>query len=282
MAGPILAWLVRHEREVAATMRWALQPKDWVRLQLTGEIHTEPSDASATLMYDVVGDTWDKDVVDVLGVDADVLPPVLPSSGSRAGHLTPTAAEFLGLTAGIPVAAGAADTAAAALGSGLVAPGTAQLTIGTGIQIVTPSDQPPAPHLRPRHALLPRRHRRGPLPDGCRPQRWTRPGLGLRDAQRLVGRALLVRSASPEGRRPDLPATPQWRANAVHGPLDARCVDGPDAAAHARRPAEVSAGRCCLRHGGGTGSTVSRRSCRGPPPACRRWDRGARLAPDAG
>lgn len=143
MAGPILAWLVHHEREVVATMRWALQPKDWVRLQLTGEIHTEPSDASATLMYDVVGDTWDKDVVDVLGVDADVLPPVLPSSGSRAGHLTPAAAELLGLTAGIPVAAGAADTAAAALGSGLVAPGTAQLTIGTGIQIVTPTDQPP-------------------------------------------------------------------------------------------------------------------------------------------
>src|SRR4051794_5267405 len=69
MAGPILAWLVRHEGQSAAAMRWALQPKDWLRLQLTGEVHTEPSDASATLMYDLLGDTWAADVVDDLGVD---------------------------------------------------------------------------------------------------------------------------------------------------------------------------------------------------------------------
>jgi xylulokinase len=95
-------------------------------------------------MYDIVGDTWAGDVAEVLGVAADVLPPVLPSSATRAGHLTPAAAHLLGLDAGIPVAAGAGDTAAAALGSGLVHPRTAQLTIGTGVQIVTPSDQPPA------------------------------------------------------------------------------------------------------------------------------------------
>src|SRR5215218_4791047 len=143
MAGPILAWLVRHERELTDTMRWALQPKDWLRLQLTGEVHTEPSDASATLIYDLVGDTWALDVVEALGVDPRVLPTPLPSSGAPAGRLTPTAAEHLGLPAGTPVAAGAADTAAAAIGSGLVAPGTAQLTIGTGVQLVTPSDRPP-------------------------------------------------------------------------------------------------------------------------------------------
>jgi xylulokinase len=144
MAGPILAWLVQHERDVVAATRWALQPKDWVRLQLTGEIHTEPSDASATLLYDVVGDAWALDVVQALGLEADILPPVLPSSGSPAGHLTAAAAELLGLPDGIPVAAGAGDTAAAALGSGLVDAGTAQLTIGTGIQLVTPTDEPPS------------------------------------------------------------------------------------------------------------------------------------------
>ena len=149
MAGPILAWLVHHDTEVASDMSWALQPKDWLRLQLTGEVHTEPSDASATLLYDLVADRWDAQVAEALGVSVETLPPVLPTSGSCAGHLTSTAAAFLGLTAGIPVAAGAADTAAAALGSGLVAAGTAQLTIGTGIQIVTPSDHLPAGTLDP-------------------------------------------------------------------------------------------------------------------------------------
>src|SRR3954449_4196644 len=144
MAGPILAWLVRHEPEVTARTRWVLQPKDWIRLQLTDEVHTDPSDASATLMYDVLGGDWATDVVEALGLDTRVLPDILPSSGSRAGHLTSTAARLLGLPAGIPVAAGAGDTAAAALGYGLVVPGSAQLTIGTGVQLVTPSDQPPA------------------------------------------------------------------------------------------------------------------------------------------
>ena len=43
---------------------------------------------------------------------------------------------------GLPVAAGAADTAAAMLGAGLLRPGPVQLTVGTGGQIVTPKESP--------------------------------------------------------------------------------------------------------------------------------------------
>ena len=138
MAGPMLAWLASHEPAAHARMRWALQPKDWLRGQLTSTFATEPSDASATLLYDIPGDGWDAEVVGFLGLDATILPEVLPDAGQPAGALSPQAAELLGLRTGIPVAAGAADTAAAALGSGLVEPGTAQLTIGTGAQVVTP------------------------------------------------------------------------------------------------------------------------------------------------
>jgi len=38
--------------------RWALQPKDWLRLMLTGDAATDPSDASGTLLYDVVAGGW--------------------------------------------------------------------------------------------------------------------------------------------------------------------------------------------------------------------------------
>jgi xylulokinase len=138
MAGPLLSWVRQHEPEVYAATRWALSPKDWLRSRLTGEFHTEPSDASATLLYDVVGDGWDLQVLDALGLDPGKLAPVLPGSGRPAGRLTAAAAELLGLPTGIPVAAGAADTAAAALGSALVDPATAQLTIGTGAQVIRP------------------------------------------------------------------------------------------------------------------------------------------------
>jgi xylulokinase len=131
MAGPLLSWVRRHEPEVYAATRWALSPKDWLRSRLTGEFHTEPSDASATLLYDVVDDGWDLQVLDALGLDPGKLAPVLPGSAHPAGHLTSAAAE-------LPVAAGAADTAAAALSSALVDPATAQLTIGTGAQVIRP------------------------------------------------------------------------------------------------------------------------------------------------
>ena len=62
MAGPMLAWVAGHEPQRYARARWALQPKDWLRAQLTGKVAAEPSDASATLLYDVPGDRWDLEI----------------------------------------------------------------------------------------------------------------------------------------------------------------------------------------------------------------------------
>ncbi len=144
MAGPILAWLHRHEPQAVATARHALQPKDWVRARLTGQFAAEASDASGTLLFDVLTEDWSESLVAALGIRRGLLPPILATAATHAGQLTPSAAEQLGLPAGIPVAAGAADTAAAMLGSGLVEPGTVQLTIGTGVQIVTAVETPTA------------------------------------------------------------------------------------------------------------------------------------------
>ena len=138
MAGPQLAWLHRHEPASVEAARWALQPKDWLRARLTGRFAAEPSDASATLLYNVLTQTWDADLVAELRLRPDLLPDILPYAGVTAGELLLAAADELGLPAGIPVAAGAADTAAAALGTGLTQVGSTQLTVGTGIQIVTP------------------------------------------------------------------------------------------------------------------------------------------------
>lgn len=140
-AGPTLLWLRKHEPEMVTAARWALQPKDWLRFHLTGQAFTEPSDASGTLLCDVTRDTWDDEVIGTLGLDAAKLPPLLPSQG-RAGELNTAVARQLGLRPGIPVMAGAADTAAALLGSGLRA-GEAQLTVGTGAQVVVASDALP-------------------------------------------------------------------------------------------------------------------------------------------
>ena len=153
MFGPILGWLARHEPETYASARWALSPKDWIRFRLTGRAASEPSDASATLLYDIPGDGWDLDVADALGLRPELLPPLLASPSAPAGTLLPAAAVALDLAAGIPVAAGGGDTAVAAVGADLTELGQGQLTIGTGIQTVAPvttaepPQAPPVTHL---------------------------------------------------------------------------------------------------------------------------------------
>jgi xylulokinase len=148
MAGPSLLWLRDHEPDTYTSARWALQPKDWLRMRLTGDVAAEPSDASATLLYDLPADDWSYAAVEGLGLRAELLAPLVPSA-AVAGTLTAEAAGELGLQEGLPVAAGAADTAAAMLGAGLLRPGPVQLTVGTGGQVVTPRrNQDPDPHLR--------------------------------------------------------------------------------------------------------------------------------------
>ena len=146
MAGVSLLWMQQHQPDISQTARWALQPKDWLRLRLTGVAATEPSDASGTLMYDMAGDRWFTQLLHHLDLRTDWLPDSIPSS-QVAGYLTPSAAAHLDLPTGIPVVAGAADTAAALLGNGLLQPGIVQLTIGTGAQLATIRDRPSSnPH----------------------------------------------------------------------------------------------------------------------------------------
>lgn len=180
MAGPVLRWLATHEPDAVAAARWALQPKDWLRLRLTGLAATEPSDASGTLLYDLAADRWAGAVVEAMGVPGRLLPPVV-ASADAAGRLTAVAAAHLGLPE-VPVAAGAADTAAAALGSGLLDPGPAQLTVGSGAQLVVPLDRP---------AVDPRRATR--TYRAAAPGRWyalaavQNAGLALEWALRVLG-----------------------------------------------------------------------------------------------
>lgn len=136
MAGPVLCWLAGHEPDAVHRARWAVQPKDWVRLRLTGQAAADPTDASGTLLFDLARGAWARELIDALGLPAGKLPPVIEPT-EVAGRLLPGPAGELGLAAGIPVAAGASDTAAALYAAGLP-DGDALLALGTGGQWVVP------------------------------------------------------------------------------------------------------------------------------------------------
>ncbi len=150
MAGPLLCWLADHAASSYQAARWTLQPKDWLRLHLTDAVATDKSDASATLLYDLPADRWADEVIAALGLKRELFAPIFPS-GTVAARLSAQAAQALGLPTGLPVATGAADTAAAALGTGLLTPGPIQLTLGTGAQIVQLCSEPRADPTRRTH-----------------------------------------------------------------------------------------------------------------------------------
>jgi xylulokinase len=118
MAGPILCWLRAREPASLDRARWALPPKDWLRMRLTGEPATDPTDASGTLLFDLENNVWADNLVEALGLPRDKLPEIREPA-AVAGHLRPGPAGELGLPAGIPVATGAADTAASLYAIGL-------------------------------------------------------------------------------------------------------------------------------------------------------------------
>ncbi len=140
MTGVSLLWLKENEKDIYNQTRWVLQPKDWLRLKLTSEVYAEPSDASASLLYDLEKDTWAHDIIATLELDSNYLAPLVKSQ-VVAGHLTKESANELGFSENIPVAAGAGDAAASALGSALISEGQVQVNIGTAMQIFAIRDK---------------------------------------------------------------------------------------------------------------------------------------------
>ncbi|MBR8494546.1 carbohydrate kinase, partial [Burkholderia cenocepacia] len=90
MAGPLLRWLAAHEPDALRAARWAVQPKDWLRIALGGDVAADPSDACATALATPDG-AWDNALIDTLGLPTDRFAPVRAST-ARCGVLGAQAA----------------------------------------------------------------------------------------------------------------------------------------------------------------------------------------------
>jgi len=124
---PKLLWLRRHEPEIYARIHRIVLPKDYVRLRMTGEWAIDAADASGTLLFDVANRRWSDEVVRALDIPSEWLPPVSEST----------------------VVAGAGDQQAAALGVGVVEPGTVSVVLGTsGVVLAALPEYTHDPHAR--------------------------------------------------------------------------------------------------------------------------------------
>jgi xylulokinase len=138
---PKVLWLRRHEPEAFARLATVMLPKDFIRFKLTGVVATEPSDASATLMYDTARMRWSTEILDAVEIPRSVVPDVGGSS-EILGRVSVEGAGATGLRPGTPVVGGGADNACGAAGVGALAPGEAVSSWGTSGTVLAPMSEP--------------------------------------------------------------------------------------------------------------------------------------------
>jgi len=189
---PKVLWLREHEPASYARVRRILLPKDYVRLRLTGEYATDASDASGTLLLDLHRRGWSDEILAALEIPRSWLPEVCESP-DVTGRVTAAAASATGLPAGLSVAAGAGDNAAAAIGNGVVREGLVSSSIGTSGVVFADSA---TPRIDPKgrlhafcHAVPGRYHLMGVALSAGGSLRWWRDALGGQDYESLASLA---------------------------------------------------------------------------------------------
>ncbi len=136
---PKLLWLSRHAPEDHACIHKILLPKDYIGFRLHGNLYTDPSDAAGTHWLEQATGAWSSELCRVSATNLDWLPS-LRFGIEAAGQLLPDAASDLGLPPGIPIATGAGDAAAGAIGIGAIDAGDGFLSLGTSGQVFVTID----------------------------------------------------------------------------------------------------------------------------------------------
>lgn len=198
ITAPKLMWLARHEPAVMARGRMLLLTKDYVRLALTGEVASEPTDAGGTQLLDCRSGLWDGALCAAVGWDPAHLPTLLHPY-AVAGGLRKALADRWRLRPGLPVAAGCGDNMGSTLGAGASRPGDGVVTIGTsGVTCLVDA----AFHPGPDHAILTSAHAApdsflsmGVVMSATASLDWTARLVGLSAAE-LAGRAATLSRAA--------------------------------------------------------------------------------------
>lgn len=136
-----LVWVRDHEPESYEKIRKVMLPKDYIRYRMCGQMGTDMSDASSTVVFDTAERQWAWDLIGRIGLEKSFFVPCY-ESWEIAGTVSAECAQKTGLPEGIPIAYGGGDTLVQALGNGMIAPGTVISNIGTASQLVTVAEQP--------------------------------------------------------------------------------------------------------------------------------------------
>ena len=202
---PKLLWYQRQQPEVFQAARHWLNVGDYLAWRLSGELATDCSLASRTLLFDLERQVWAGPLLEATGIRTGLLPPIL-ASGTTLGHLRPDVAAATGLPADCVVGVGGHDHVCGLLAAGADRPGNIHDSVGTAEALSLVLERPLTdPALgwdgfnqgvinvgRPLHYLF------GGLPTAAAAVEWFRSLYGGVDHTTLIAEAAMV-PAGAEG-----------------------------------------------------------------------------------
>ena len=185
---PKLVWVAEHEPDVFARIARVLLPKDYLRLRMTGEYLSDRSDSAGTLWLDVARRDWSDEMLAATELTRATMPGLVEGS-EPAGTLRTDVAASWGLRR-IPVAGGAGDQAAGAVGAGVIDRRRASLSLGTsGVLFVADAEYRANPERAVHsfcHCLPGTWHRMSVILSAASCLAWAAPLLGFGDVPGLL------------------------------------------------------------------------------------------------
>jgi len=139
-SAPKVLWIKNNQPDIYNTTYKFLTVHDYIIYNLTGEIFTDQTQASRTMLFNIDKFCWDDEIFKCLEIDQDKFPQVV-ATGTKVGELKHNVAKKIGFPKEIPVLAGGGDQQLAAIGLGIIKEGRIGVTTGSGSFIIAHSDK---------------------------------------------------------------------------------------------------------------------------------------------
>src|SRR5690606_27429352 len=138
-----LRWVQENQPEIFANIHKIMLPGDFVAMKLSGVINTTASGLSEGTLWDFKAGRVATELLAHWGIDASVIPDIVPSFGVQSEVSDAVAAE-LGLRSGVKICYRAGDQPNIAFSLNVLEPGEVAATAGTSGVIYGVTDQPAA------------------------------------------------------------------------------------------------------------------------------------------
>jgi len=136
-----ILWLKENVSEVYEKTACFLCAKDYIIFRLTGEMGTDYSMASRTMLFDVTNRKWSTEMCSTLDISVEKLPPVRDSI-TVIGEVSAKASHETNLPKGLKVVNGGGDRPCECLGAGVTKPSLVNIGTGTGSIFEVPLRKP--------------------------------------------------------------------------------------------------------------------------------------------